>query len=75
MANKEGMERKTYCTHCRRNVSITDAVYISLATKRAIIRGKCSMCGSELIKVSLMPKSSAMIFRKKRKSKRGLPTI
>jgi hypothetical protein len=50
-------------------------MYVRLANRRAIIRGKCSKCGSELIKASIMPRSSAIIFRKKRREKRALPII
>jgi hypothetical protein len=40
------------------------------------MKGKCSRCGSELIKASIMPKSSALtLLRKKRRKrdKRALP--
>jgi hypothetical protein len=75
MPTDEVMKRETYCTFCKQNVPITNAVYVRLANGRAIIRGKCSRCGLELIKASIMPKSSALtVLRKKRKrGKRNLP--
>jgi hypothetical protein len=50
-------------------------MYVRLANGRAIIRGKCPKCSSELIKASIMPKSSAIILRKKKRGKRALPII
>jgi Domain of unknown function (DUF5679) len=67
MPTHEIRRRETYCTNCKQNVAIIDATYLSLANGRAIIRGKCSRCGLELIKASIMPKSSALTFRKKGK--------
>jgi hypothetical protein len=64
------MQRETYCTRCKVNVRVANAVYVRLATGRAIIKGKCSSCGLELIKASITPKSSALTSIKKRKSKR-----
>jgi hypothetical protein len=66
------MQLETYCTSCKQNVSIADASYVRLAIRRAMISGKCSRCGLELIKTSIMPKSSALVLRKK-KDKRSLP--
>ena len=76
MSKHEVTHRETYCTNCKQNVPIKDAVYVRLANGRAIIKGKCPRCGIELIKASIMPKSSALkLFMKKRKSKakRTLP--
>lgn len=75
MPTDEVMQRETYCTFCKQNVRIADVAYVRLANERAIIKGKCSRCGLELIKASIMPKSSALkFFKKKRKrAKRGLP--
>jgi RNase P subunit RPR2 len=65
------MQRETYCTSCKANVIVADATYVRLANARAIIKGKCSSCGLELIKASIMPKSSALTsLRKKRRKKR-----
>jgi len=67
MPTDKVMQRETYCTSCKENVPITDAVYVRLANGRAVIKGKCSRCGFELIKASIMPKSSVLkSFRKKR---------
>jgi hypothetical protein len=68
MSKHEVTQRETYCTNCKQNVPIKDAVYARLANGRAIIKGKCPRCGLELIKASIMPKSSALkLFTKKRK--------
>jgi hypothetical protein len=76
MPTHEVRRQETYCTHCKQNVAITDASYLSLANGRAIIRGKCSRCGLELIKASIMPKSSALRFRKKgRRGKRSFQIL
>jgi len=64
------MQRETYCTRCKVNVRIADAIYVGLANGRAIIKGKCSSCGLELIKASIAPKSSALRSIKKRRSRR-----
>jgi len=45
MPTDEVIQRETYCTFCKQNVPITNAVYVRLANGRAIIRGKCSRCG------------------------------
>ncbi|HZB79789.1 MAG TPA: DUF5679 domain-containing protein [Nitrososphaera sp.] len=64
------MQRETYCTRCKANVIVADATYVRLANARAIVKGRCSSCGLELIKASIMPKSSALTsFRKKRRKK------
>jgi hypothetical protein len=76
MPTGEVMQRETYCTYCKQNVPIKDAAYVKLANGRAIIKGKCSRCGSELIKASIMPKSSALkliMKKRKRRAKRTLP--
>jgi hypothetical protein len=57
------------------NVCIAGAMYMRLANRRVVIRGKCSRCGCDLIKASIMPKSAAIIFRKKRRGKRTFPII
>jgi hypothetical protein len=79
MPLEDGMaQRETYCTHCKQNVSILDANYHRLANGRAVIKGRCSKCGLELIKASIMPKSSALklLRKKKRKANKiGLPII
>ena len=64
------MQRETYCTRCKANIRIADASYARLANGRAVIKGKCSICGLEVIKASIMPKSAALIsIRKKRRKK------
>jgi hypothetical protein len=76
MPTHEVIQRETYCTSCKENVPITDAAYVRLVNGRAIIKGKCSRCGLELIKASIMPKSSSLtLLRKKsrRRGKRALP--
>ena len=65
------IQRETYCTSCKDNVPIKDATYARLANGRAIIKGKCSRCGLELIKASIMPKSSALTLLTKKRRKRG----
>jgi hypothetical protein len=74
MPTDEIMQRETYCTFCKQNVPITNAAYVKLANGRAIIRGKCSRCNLELIKASLMPKSSALklLIKKRKRAKRAL---
>jgi hypothetical protein len=77
MPTGQVMQRETYCTSCKQNVPITDAAYVRLANGRAIIKGKCSRCGLELIKASIMPKSSALTLLRKKRRRRGersLPT-
>jgi hypothetical protein len=64
------MQTETYCTCCKVNVRIADANYDRLANGRAIIKGKCSSCGLELIKANIAPKSSALTSIKKRRIKR-----
>jgi hypothetical protein len=71
MPTDEVIQRETYCTSCKENVPITDATYVRLANGRAIIKGKCSRCGLELIKASIMPKSSALTLLRKKTRKRG----
>jgi hypothetical protein len=75
MPTNEAMQRETYCTFCKQNVPISDVAYVRLANGRAIIKGKCSRCGLELIKASIMPKSSALklLMKKRKRAKRGLP--
>ncbi|MDQ4050720.1 MAG: DUF5679 domain-containing protein [Thermoproteota archaeon] len=71
-------QRETYCTCCKQNTSILNASYVRLANGRAVIKGKCSKCGQELIKANIMPKSSALklLRKKKRKgNKKYLPLI
>jgi hypothetical protein len=64
------MQRETYCTRCKANIRIADASYVRLTNGRAVIKGKCSICGLEVIKASIMPKSAALIsIRKKRRKK------
>ncbi|HEX2170565.1 MAG TPA: DUF5679 domain-containing protein [Nitrososphaera sp.] len=69
------MQRETYCTRCKANVIVADATYVRLANARAIIRGKCSSCGLELIKASIMPKSSDLtsLQKKRRKKAKRIP--
>jgi hypothetical protein len=62
-------QQKTYCTYCKQNVRIADAGYVRLVNGRAIIKGRCSICSLELIKASIMPKSSALKMSRKRKRK------
>ena len=69
MIAEQVRHRESYCTICKQNVSIADAIYIRLANRRAIITGKCSKCGSELIKASITSRSSAIISRKKRRGR------
>jgi hypothetical protein len=71
MPADQAIQRVTYCTSCKENVPITDATYVRLANGRAIIKGKCSRCGLELIKASIMPKSSALKLLGKERRKRG----
>jgi hypothetical protein len=71
MPTDEVMRRETYCTSCRENVPITDAVYVRLANGRAIIKGKCSRCNLELIKASIMPKSTVLKPLRKKKTRRA----
>jgi hypothetical protein len=71
MPTDQVMQRKTYCTYCKENVPITDAAYVKLVNGRAIIKGKCSRCGLELIKASIMPKSSALTLLRKERRRRG----
>jgi hypothetical protein len=76
MSAHEVTRRETYCTNCKQNVPIKDAAYVRLANGRAVIKGKCPRCGIELIKASIMPKSSALklfMKKRKRKAKRTLP--
>jgi hypothetical protein len=75
MPTNEANQRETYCTFCKQNVPISDVSYVRLANGRAIIKGKCSRCGLELIKASIMPKSSALklLMKKRKRAKRGLP--
>jgi hypothetical protein len=69
------MQRETYCTRCKANTSIADASYVRLANGRAVIKGKCSICGLEVIKASIMPKSAALtsIRKKRRKKAKRMP--
>jgi hypothetical protein len=71
MPTDQVMQRETYCTSCKQNVPITDAAYVRLANGRAIIKGKCSRCGVELIKASIKPKSSTLILLRKKKRRRS----
>lgn len=76
MSTRELTRRETYCTNCKQNVPIKDAEYVKLANGRAMIKGKCPRCSVDLIKVSIMPKSSALKFftkKRKRRAKRTLP--
>lgn len=78
MPTDQAVLNETYCTFCKENVSIIGSAYIRLVNGRAIIKGKCSRCGLELIKASIKPKSSALtLLRKKRRrrSKRSLRFI
>jgi Domain of unknown function (DUF5679) len=69
------MQRATYCTRCKANTRIADATYVRLANARAVIKGKCSICGLEVIKASIMPKSAALtsIRKKRRKKAKRMP--
>lgn len=49
------------------NVEITDSRFARLANKRAVIEGRCSKCGMKLIKAKVMPRSSVLIKRRKKK--------
>jgi hypothetical protein len=71
MPTHEVIQRETYCTSCKENVPITDAAYVRLVNGRAIIKGKCSRCGLELIKASIMPKSSSLTLLRKKRRRRG----
>lgn len=64
------LPKQTYCTNCKTNVDISDGRYVRLANRRAVIEGKCTICGMGLIKAKVMPKSAAVF--KKRKRKAGL---
>jgi Domain of unknown function (DUF5679) len=75
MPTDEVFQRETYCTFCKQNVPITSAAYVRLANGRAIIKGKCSSCGLDLIKASIMPKSSALTVLRKKKRRRGKRTV
>ena len=69
------MQRETYCTRCKANIRLAEATYVRLANGRAVIIGKCSLCGLELIKASIMPKSSVLtsIRKKRRKKAKRMP--
>jgi Domain of unknown function (DUF5679) len=71
MPSQGVIQRETYCTYCKENVPITHATYVRLANGRAIIKGKCARCSLELIKASIMPKSSALTLLTKKRRKRG----
>lgn len=58
--------KQTYCTACKMNVDIDDGRYVRLANNRAVIEGRCSLCGTKLIKAKVMPRNSVMVKRKKR---------
>lgn len=58
--------RQTYCTSCKQNVQITDGKYMRLANNRAVIKGRCSLCGAELIKAKLMSRNSFFVKRKRK---------
>jgi hypothetical protein len=78
MPTDRAVLHETYCTFCKENVPITGSAYLRLVNGRAIIKGKCSKCGLELIKASIKPKSSALILlrkKKRRRSKRSLRFI
>jgi hypothetical protein len=78
MPTDRAVLHETYCTFCRENVPLTGSAYLRLVNGRAIIKGKCSRCGLELIKASIKPKSSALILlrkKKRRRSKRSLRFI
>jgi RNase P subunit RPR2 len=59
--------KQTYCTRCKTNVDIIDGKYVRLANNRAVFEGQCSQCGTKLIKARVMPRSSAVMVRRKRK--------
>jgi hypothetical protein len=78
MPTDRAVLHETYCTFCKENVPITGSAYLRLVNGRAIIKGKCSRCGLELIKASIKPKSTAFILlrkKKRRRSKRSLRFI
>jgi RNase P subunit RPR2 len=60
--------KQTYCTTCKTNVDIIDGKYVRLANNRAVFGGQCSQCGTKLTKARVMPRSSAIIVKRKRKS-------
>ncbi len=62
---------ETYCTHCKENVAIVDRAYVRLVNGSLIIKGKCSRCGTELLKASIKTTSSTLASLKKKKRKKG----
>ncbi len=71
MSVKNVTQYETYCTLCKNNRPIMGARYVRLANGRAIIKGKCSGCGVELLKSNIMPKSSALKSLIKKNRRRG----
>jgi hypothetical protein len=71
MSIKNLTQYETYCSFCKNNRSIIGARYVRLANGRAIIKGKCSGCGLELLKANIMPKSSALKSLIKKNRRRG----
>lgn len=59
--------KQTYCTKCKTNVNIIGGKYIRLANRRAVFEGQCSVCGAKLLKAKVMPRSSAITVKRKRK--------
>lgn len=59
--------KQTYCTKCKMNVDIIGGAYKRLANKRAVFEGQCSRCGIKLVKARVMPRSSALKVKRKRK--------
>ncbi len=70
MSTDRLVQHETYCTHCKENVAIVDTVYIRLVNGRLIIKGKCSRCGTELLKASINTSSSGLASLKKKKRKK-----
>lgn len=59
--------KQTYCTKCKMSVNIIDGKYTRLANRRAVFEGQCSVCGAKLLKARVMPRSSAVTVKRKRK--------
>lgn len=57
----------TYCTKCRTNVEISSIKYIRLANSRVAIEGFCPLCNVRLLKGKVMPRSSKMPIKRKKK--------
>jgi hypothetical protein len=60
--------KQTHCTKCKMNADIIGGSYTRLANKRAVFEGQCSRCGIRLLKARVMPRSSAIKIKRKRKT-------